>query len=95
MLKLQSLSKRKYNLNFNYLLAYFVSRLTVGLLRKLRFIRIAKTTLFIRLLMLLYKNGAIRTFRIEVNYIEVFFKYKSGRPIGKFSIISRPGKRCY
>lgn len=50
-------TKKKYNLNFNYLIADFVSRLTVGSLRKLRFIRIAKTEMSIRLLRILYKQG--------------------------------------
>lgn len=41
----------------------------------------------------MYKEGIIRTFRIESDYIVVYFKYKYGQPIGKFSIISRPGRR--
>lgn len=86
---------RKYNLNFNYLIADFVSRLNVGSLRKLRFIRIVKTPITLRLLRILYKQGVIRTFKIESNYIAVFFKFKGGQPIGKLSIISRPGKRIY
>lgn len=87
--------KKKYNLNFNYLIADFVSRLTVGSLRKLRFIRVAKTAMVLRLLRILYKQGIVRTFRIELNYVAVYFKFKSGQPIGKLSIISRPGKRIY
>jgi ribosomal protein S8 len=87
--------KRKYNLNFNYLIADFVSRLTVGLLRKLRFVRIVKTKIALRLLRILYKQGVIRSFRIESNYVSVYLKFQNGQPIGKLSIVSRPGKRQY
>lgn len=86
---------RKYNLNFNYLIADFVARLSVGSLRKLRFIRIVKTKIALRLLRILYKHGIIRSFRIENNFIAVYLKFKNGQPIGKFSIVSRPGKRSY
>jgi hypothetical protein len=47
---------RKYTLNFNYLIANFVSLLKIGLLRKLRFIRIPKTAVYIRLLSVLYNK---------------------------------------
>jgi ribosomal protein S8 len=87
--------KRKFTLNFNYLVADFVARLNIGLLRKLRFIRIVKTKLNIRLLRILYQNGFIRTFRIELNFIAVYFKFYKSQPVGKLTIISRPGKRCY
>lgn len=87
--------KRKFNLNVNYVIADFVSRLTVGLLRKLRFIRIVKTKIALRLLRILYNYGVIRSFRIESSYISVYLKFKNGQPIGKFKIVSRPGKRCY
>jgi len=86
--------KRQYNLNFNYLIADFVSRLTIGSLRKLRYIRICRTQTNLRLLRILYKQGVIRTFRVEFDYISVYFKFKNGLPIGRLSIVSRPGKRC-
>jgi ribosomal protein S8 len=86
---------KNYHLNFNYLIANFISQLNIGLLRKLRFIKIVKTPIFLRILRILYKYGLIRTFRIEQSYISVYFKFIKGQPIGKFSIISRPGKRCY
>jgi len=84
---------RKYTLNFNYLIANFVSLLKIGLLRKLRFIRIPKTAVYIRLLMVLYKSGLLRTFRVESSYIVVYFKFNHGQPIGKLTLVSRPGKR--
>jgi len=87
--------KKKYYLNFNYLIADFVSRLNIGLLRKLRFIRLIKTKIAMRLLRILYQQGIIRTFKIQLNYILVYFKFQKGQPVGKFKLISRPGKRCY
>lgn len=87
--------KRKYTLNFNYVIADVSSRLRIGLLRKLRFVRIAKTHVALRLLSILYKYGVIRTFRIEENFISVYFKFCKGQPIGKISTISKPGRRCY
>jgi ribosomal protein S8 len=87
--------KKKYNLNFNFIIADFVARLSVGLLRKLRFIKIVKTKIALRLLRILYKQGVIRSFRIESDFIAVYFKFQNGQPIGKLSIVSRPGKRCY
>lgn len=85
--------KKKFYLNYNYILAKVISQLIVGLRRKLRFIPVSKTYFIIRLLRILYKEGIIRTFRIEAEYILVYFKFKYGQPIGKFSIISRPGCR--
>jgi ribosomal protein S8 len=85
---------RRYTLNFNYLIANFVSLLKIGLLRRLRFIRIPKTAVYIRLLSVLYKHGLLRTFRVEFGYIVVYFKFKNGQPIGKLTLISRPGKRA-
>lgn len=86
---------RMQNLNVNHIISYFVSRLQVGLLRKLRFIKLIKTDIILRLLRLLYKHGVIRTYRIDDNYVCVYFKYINGQPIVKLSGVSRPGKRCY
>jgi len=85
---------KKYSLNVNYVIANFVALLNIGLLRKLRFIRIPKIKIYLRLLAILYNSGLIRTLRIRLNYVEVFFKFKNGQPIGKYTLISRPGKRC-
>jgi len=90
-----NMKTRFHYLNSNFIIADFISKLNVGLLRKLRFIRIAKTKIIIRLLRILYKQGVIRAFRIENNFISVYFKFRSGQPIGKFKLVSRPGKRVY
>jgi hypothetical protein len=86
---------KQFKLNFNFLIANFVSRFNIGLLRKLRFIKLPKEIIFMRLLLILYKYGIIRTFRIHSTYIAVYFKFIHGQPIGKLSLVSRPGKRCY
>jgi len=89
------MKSRSYHLNSNFIIADFISKLNVGLLRKLRFIRIAKAKIIIRLLRILYKQGIIRAFKIDNNFILVYFKFRYGQPIGKFKLVSRPGKRIY
>ena len=62
-------------INFNYLIADFVSKLNLGIIRRLRFIKIPKLGIFLRLLVILYKQGVIRTFVIKQDHILVYFKY--------------------
>jgi ribosomal protein S8 len=93
------LSKFKiYNLNFNYLLAAFVSTLNIGIRRRLRFIKVVKTKLAIRLLRILYQEGIIRTFVIQndKDLIPVYFKYHESCQIcASTTIVSKPSKRVY
>lgn len=63
------------NLNVNHIISYFISRLTVGLLRKLRYIKVVKTGIILRLLRILYSHGVIRTYKVTNNHISVYFKY--------------------
>lgn len=70
---------QKSKLKFNYLIASFVSMLNVGIIRKLRFIKIIKLNIFLRLLRILYKYGVIRTFFVKNDKILVYFKYFKGR----------------
>ena len=70
---------KKQKLKFNYLIASFVSMLNVGIIRKLRFIKIVKLNIFLRLLRILYKYGVIRAFFIKDDQILVYFKYFKGR----------------
>jgi len=86
---------RIQHLNFNHIISYFISRLQVGLLRKLRFIKLIKTDIIIRLLKIFYQQGVIRAFKINNNDVAVYFKYLNGQPFVKLRGISRPGKRCY
>lgn len=62
-------------INFNYLIADFVSALNLGIIRRVRFIKIPKTCVSLRLLTILYKQGVIRTFIIKDETILVYFKY--------------------
>lgn len=83
-------------LNFNFLIANFVSMLNVGIRRKVRFIKMIKVNIFLRLLRILYKQGVIRTFTIRDNMILVYFKYFRGRNLcSNISIVSKPSKRIY
>lgn len=86
---------RKYSLKFNYQIANVISQLKIGLLRKLRFIRLVKTKIAIRILSIFYQIGIIRTFLIKSDYLVVYFKFRLGQPVGKLSLVSRPGKRQY
>jgi len=83
-------------INFNYLIADFVSKLNLGIIRRLRFIKIPKLGIFLRLLVILYKQGVIRTFVIKQDHILVYFKYWRSQPICKrLILISKPSKRVY
>lgn len=86
---------KKYKLNSNFILSDIVAQLNLGLLRKVRFIKIVKTPLAIRIFRILYAQGVIRTFKIDNDFILVYFKYINGQSICKLSIVTRPGKRCY
>ena len=86
---------KKFNLNVNYLVADLVSQFNLGLIRKVRFIKVVKTPLTLRVLRILYFQGVIRTLRIEDDHILVFYKYINGQSICKLKIVSRPGKRSY
>lgn len=66
---------RMQNLNTNHIISYFISRLQVGLLRRLRFIKLVKTDIVLRLLRILYKHGIIRTYCIHNDYVSVYLKY--------------------
>jgi len=86
---------KRCKLNFNFILADIVSQFNLGMLRRVRFIKIVKSPLAIRIFRILYIQGVIRTFKIEDNFILVYFKYINGQPICKLSIVSKPGKRCF
>jgi len=83
-------------LKFNYFIANFISSLNIGIIYKLRFIKINKLNIYLRLLRILYKYGVIRTFCIRDDHLLVYFKYYKGRNVcSKLSIVSRPGRRCF
>lgn len=64
--------------------------------RKMRFTKMIKTNMAIRLLRILYKRGVIRTFHIQNDLILVYFKYLDGQAFcTKLTLISRPSKKAY
>jgi ribosomal protein S8 len=87
--------KKRYNLNFNFLVADIISQFNLGLIRRIRFVKVVRTPLAVQIFRILYNHGVIRTMRIEDDHILVYYKYIQGQPICKIKIVSRPGKRCY
>lgn len=75
--------KRKFSLNFNFLVADIIAKFNLGLLRKIRFTKIARTPLAIRIFRIFYNQGLIRTLRIKNDHILVYYKYAQGQPICK------------
>lgn len=86
---------KKYTLNTNYLVADIIAQFNLGLLRKIRFVKIVRTPLAIRIFSIFYNQGIIRTMRIKKDHILIYYKYYLGQPICKVSTVSRPGKRQY
>ena len=88
--------KKIYKLNSNYVLGSFITALNMGMIRKLRFIKVAYSRIGLRLLKLFYDVGLLRTYIVKGHFISVYFKYFNGEPICKrIKLISRPGKRCF
>jgi ribosomal protein S8 len=81
----------------NYNLASFVAVLKVASRSHLKSIKIAKTTLNLLVLDVLYKNGIIRGFFIADNFeVLVYLKYYQNRPVFfDINIVSTPGNRIY
>lgn len=57
----------EYKLNINFLISDIVSQFNFGLARKVRFIKMVKTPLAIRIFRILYNNGIIRTMKIDID----------------------------
>jgi ribosomal protein S8 len=86
---------KHFKLNVNYLVADFVSQFNLGMIRKVRFIKVVKTPLTLRILRILHMQGIVRTIRIEDDHVLVFYKFINGQPICRMQVVSRPGKRSY
>lgn len=70
--------------------------MTLAMRRKMRFTKIIKTNLAIRLLRILYVRGVIRTFHIQNDIILVYFKYLDGQTFcTKLTLISKPSRKAY
>lgn len=86
---------KKYTLNVNYLVSDIVAQFNLGLLRKVRFVKIVRTSLAIRIFRIFYNQGIIRTMRIKNDHILIYYKYYMGQPLCKVTTVSRPGKRQF
>lgn len=84
-------------MSVNYTLADVIVRLKVGGISKDTIVGVPYTSLSLRVVKLLYKEGAIKCFWIRENkIILVELKYNQSRPFIKdIKVISRPGKRVY
>lgn len=82
----------------NYILADFVSRLTVASRGHLKSILVLNTDLTLKILSILYKNGVISYFKVmeDKKLILVYLKYFQNKTIFyKIELISKPSRRIY
>jgi len=84
----------------NFSLADLVNRLNLGGAMHIKSIKVKYTDLTLKILIILYQNGIIRSFAVEENdspmQIIVFFKYYQFKSLPqKFKLFSTPGKRVY
>lgn len=79
----------------NYILSDLISRLNVASKNRLRSIKVLNTKLSRNVLCILYKNGLIIRFFIELEYIYVFLKYHQNECVCNLKVISKPSKRVY
>jgi ribosomal protein S8 len=80
----------------NHIISYFITRLNYGAKKRLRFLKIEYNDAILELLAILYKNGAIRSFRLrEDNLVDIYFKYNRSKPALKIVSISKPGNRIF
>ena len=86
------------SIKFNCLIASVVSAINLGICRRLRFVKMIRTHIAIRVLRILYREGVIRTFVVytALDLILVYYKYSNGINIClKLTLISTPGNRCF
>lgn len=83
-------------MSVNYQLADLVSRINVASSRRLSLVQVTYTTLNMRVLVILYRNGVIRGVRIVKGTLIVLLKYVALEPVFRqLKLISRPGCRIY
>jgi len=83
------------NATTNYALADYVNNINFGIIRGVRCIRINKSSIGIRLTHILYMQGVLRFYKIENEYIAIFFKlFRSRHIISRLKVISKPSVRC-
>lgn len=80
-------------MNVNFILADLVSKLNVGGHARVKSIKVRYSTISIKVLNILYKNGVISNFNIKDNIVEVNLKYKGNKSVfSSIKIISTPVK---
>lgn len=83
-------------MSVNYQLADLVSRINVASSRRLSLVQVTYTTLNMRVLVILYRNGVIRGIRVVKGTLIVLLKYVALEPVFRqLKLISRPGCRIY
>lgn len=83
-------------MSVNYQLADLVSRLNVASSRRLSLVQVFYTTLNMRVLAVLYRNGVIRGVRVVKGNLLVLLKYVAMESaFRQIKLISRPGCRIY
>ena len=79
----------------NYAVADFVSTMNFGIIRNVRCVKLHKTTIALRLINILYKQGVLRTFKVGPDFIAVYYKFfRSRHIISKLKVVSKPSLRC-
>jgi ribosomal protein S8 len=79
----------------NHLISNLISKINLGAIRRLRFIKININDTYLDILKILYNQGCIRTYIIKNNNILIYYKYYYSRIAIKLSIISKPSNRIY
>ena len=88
---------------FNNLLAYLVSRLSIGIKLHEHSVNIPYTKFNLKILSLLLEQGCLRSFYVDKNesikskiFIKVYLKYFAGQSVlKKIKLISKPSLRVY
>ena len=65
------------SIKFNYLIANVVSIINLGIRKNVRFVKMVRTIIAIRLLRILYNEGVIRTFVVytTLDLILIYYKF--------------------
>lgn len=80
----------------NHLISNLITKLNYGTQKRLRFLNIEQNKTTLDILDILYKNGAIRSYKmLKNNKISVYFKYYTCNKTVKITIISKPGLKIF
>ena len=79
----------------NHLISNLISKINLGAIRRLRFIKININNTYLDILKILYDQGCIRTYIIKNNNILIYYKYYYSRIAIKLSIVSTPSNRIF